>query len=93
MGHSLVAAGGKLYLFGGFLAGLSALSNELFVLDPVNSAPVWQNISSSFGGSVPSARALHGAAVLNNNKLLICMGRVAISQSGGAGQCGDQLEH
>jgi hypothetical protein len=48
-------------------------SAELFVLDPAASAPTWQDLTLSSSGSAPSARCFHGAAVLNNNKLLICM--------------------
>ncbi len=75
MGHSLIAIGGLLYLFGGYLAGGTSTSAELFVLNTTDQAPVWRNLTANCSGSVPSARALHGAAVLNNNKLLICMGR------------------
>jgi hypothetical protein len=85
MGHSLVALDGRLYLFGGYLAGLSSISAELFVLDPASLAPAWGNISSSSSGNVPSARALHGAAALNNNKMFVCMGRAIDSPNGNSG--------
>jgi hypothetical protein len=79
-GLSLVAAGGKLYMFGGCvgwnkLTGQDIYSAELFVLDPAASAPTWKDLTLSSSGSAPSARRFHSAAVLNNNKLLICMGQ------------------
>jgi hypothetical protein len=82
MGHSLAAMGGRLFLFGGVLADGSTKSAELFVLDPAASAPAWQDLSMACSGSVPSARALHAAAVLNS-KLFICFGRSVDSPQAG----------
>lgn len=62
--HGMVANNSTLYLFGGYSASLTNLS-DFWMYDTSQSSPAWQRIPQS--ATQPSARCSFGMGIINNN--------------------------